>query len=135
MPVDIYQLHNYMLPAGFVMLDELPLTPNGKVDHAALPPPDWAPASRRRTGAPQTPIEKAVADIWSSVLKIDDIRVTDDFLALGGADAALADALARIGTRFGVALEAGPPGAGVTVAGLVNRVRSMLTNCEHREHR
>ena len=126
---------DYMLPAGFVMLDELPLTPNGKVDHAALPPPDWAPASRRRTGAPQTPIEKAVADIWSSVLKIDDIRVTDDFLALGGADAALADALARIGTRFGVALEAGPPGAGVTVAGLVNRVRSMLTNCEHREHR
>ncbi len=132
------RLPEYMLPAGFVMLDELPLTPNGKVDRAALPPPEWAPASRRRPGAPQTPIEKAVAAIWSSVLKREDIRVGDDLIALGGGGAALADALARIGERFGVALEADPPDATaphakVTVAALVNRVRSMLTNSEHRE--
>jgi aspartate racemase len=128
------RLPDYMLPAGLVLLDELPLTPNGKVDHAALPPPDWTPAARRRAaGAPRTPIEKAVAEIWSKVLGRDDIRLTADFRALGGADAALADMLARVEARFGVALDASPAHATVTVSDLVNRLRCRLAKSTYRE--
>ena len=118
----------YMAPAAIVMLDALPLTPNGKVDQEALPPPQWLPARRRRAGAPRTPIEKTVAEIWSSVLNLDDLRVTDDFFERGGSAAGFAEALARLGRRFGVVLDPAADGVRPTIASLVNHLKRKLAN-------
>ena len=77
------QLPDYMLPAAFVFLAALPLNRNGKVDRRALP----APARERGESSfvpPANPLEGALADIFSSVLKRQRIGRHDDFFAMGG---------------------------------------------------
>lgn len=74
----------YMIPSHIDRLEFLPLRPNGKVDRRAL----VALASeQRRRGIhvpPEGEIETQLAAIWSKVLGIDRIGVTDSFFALGG---------------------------------------------------
>jgi non-ribosomal peptide synthetase component F len=76
-------LPDYMVPAGFAVLDALPLSPNGKLDRAALPDVE---AARPRTEpvAPRTPTEEVLAGIWSEVLGVAPVGVNDDLFDLGG---------------------------------------------------
>lgn len=83
-------LHNYlpsyMCPSIIVFVDALPLTPNGKVDRKALK------GLKGETGqdeaaimvAPQTPMQQTLADIWCSLLQLDDISIHGNFFTLGG---------------------------------------------------
>ena len=74
-----------MLPSTFVSLAVLPLNPNGKVDREALPAPDVGRSRRSPEGrSPRTPVERAIAAIWSRVLGIDGIGVDESFFDLGG---------------------------------------------------
>ncbi|SES14724.1 non-ribosomal peptide synthase domain TIGR01720/amino acid adenylation domain-containing protein [Lentzea xinjiangensis] len=77
------ELPDYMVPSAFVALDALPLSGNGKVDRRALPAPDFAEA-RAEHVAPRTDVERAVADIWAEVLRVDRVGVEDNFFELGG---------------------------------------------------
>ncbi len=77
------RLPDYMVPAGFTVLDKLPLTPNGKIDRKALPDPDTASSSGDYE-PPRTGAEQQLADIWSAVLKRPDIGIRDNFFDLGG---------------------------------------------------
>lgn len=78
-------LPEYMVPAFFIPLKEFPLTPNGKVDRLALPAPDESrPTLAQAYVAPQTPEEHLLAAIWSSVLRIEQVGIYDNFFALGG---------------------------------------------------
>ena len=78
-------LPEHMVPATFVALDELPLTANGKVDRDALPVPE-----RDHTEfagdyvAPRTDRERALAEVWSTVLGIGKVGLHDNFFELGG---------------------------------------------------
>ena len=90
-PVDVRArlqdiLPDYMIPAGFIVLDRIPLTPNGKVDRAALPRPDFGVQAGDRPPfvAPRTPTEKLVAQVWSELLHIEPIGGDDSFFGLGG---------------------------------------------------
>jgi amino acid adenylation domain-containing protein len=75
-----------MVPTAFVVLESLPLTPNGKLDRRALPGPGLvAAASPAETFvAPATPVERALAGIWASLLRIPRVGVSDNFFDLGG---------------------------------------------------
>ena len=79
------RLPSYMVPAAFVTLPALPRTPAGKIDRATLPEP-----GRSRPGlseiyvAPRTPLEAALAEIWSEILDLDEVGVNDNFFDLGG---------------------------------------------------
>src|SRR5690606_13307927 len=62
----------YMVPSAFVFLHALPLTPNGKVDHQALPAPTHArPALEKAYKAPQTELQRALANMWQEILDIE----------------------------------------------------------------
>jgi amino acid adenylation domain-containing protein len=77
------RLPDYMVPAAVVRLQALPLLPNGKIDRKALPRPESA-AAGPTSGAPRTPTEKKLHDIWSDVLGQPQIGVADNFFDLGG---------------------------------------------------
>ncbi len=78
-------LPNYMVPTLWQMLDALPQTANGKLDRKALPDPDFGATRKVMTAdsAPETPTEKALAAIWTEVLGLKDISVTETIFAMG----------------------------------------------------
>jgi len=94
-----------MIPSAFVFLDSLPLTQNSKLDRKALrslplvvqPPP-------RDLTAPRTPTERAVAELWSDILRVPQISVSDRFDELGGDSLSFALMTVRAGSVFGVTI-------------------------------
>jgi amino acid adenylation domain-containing protein len=122
------KLPKYMVPSHFVVLDSLPLTTNGKVDRKALPAPGahrresdeaavapefidelFADASNRkvagisrRSTRPQTETEKAIAAIWTEVMRVENPGVYDDFFELGGHSLLAIKIISRIRDVFDV---------------------------------
>ncbi|RUT04335.1 hypothetical protein DSM106972_045630 [Dulcicalothrix desertica PCC 7102] len=79
------KLPEYMLPLIFVVLKALPLTPNGKVDRGALPTPEKErPDLTAAYQAPESEIEKTIAQVWQEVLHLDKVGIDDNFFDLGG---------------------------------------------------
>ncbi|MBV9788338.1 MAG: amino acid adenylation domain-containing protein [Chloroflexi bacterium] len=78
------QLPSYMLPSAFVVLEALPLSPNGKLDRKALPKPEQGASQQRVYVAPRTELEKSIAEIWASVLHVEQVGLEDNFFDLGG---------------------------------------------------
>jgi amino acid adenylation domain-containing protein len=76
------KLPNYMVPSTIMTIPELPLTPNGKIDRKSLPEPTAARVSE--STEPASDIENELLDIWRRFLKVDALKTTDDFFALGG---------------------------------------------------
>src|SRR5262249_37710387 len=97
----------YMIPATFVPLNTLPLTPNGKVDRHALATKALAqegPGGKETVIAPRTPIEKALAAIWTDLLHLEVVGISDNFFALGGHSLLAVQLLNRMNKQFGLAL-------------------------------
>ena len=95
-------LPEHLVPSAIIQLDRLPLTRNGKVDRAALPAPD---TRLRETDAtpPRTPIETALASIWTEILQVGVVGIHDNFFELGGDSIRAIQAVsraARIGLRI-----------------------------------
>ncbi|MFJ6783391.1 amino acid adenylation domain-containing protein [Streptomyces yangpuensis] len=75
----------HLVPDAVTVLERLPLTPAGKVDRRAL-------TGRARTAengpadepAAMTPLEQAVAEVWSQALGTEVTRADSEFLLLGG---------------------------------------------------
>ena len=79
------KLPAYMVPSHIVFLDKFPLTPNKKVDRKALPAPNTVKsASPASFISPESDLEKTIADIWKSALKIEQIGADENFFDLGG---------------------------------------------------
>jgi len=76
------RLPSAMVPATFISLPSLPLTPNGKLNRRALPDPKQDEKTEKVV--PRNETEKAIAQIWSTVLQLDDIGIQDNFFELGG---------------------------------------------------
>jgi len=80
------ELPEYMIPSYFVRLEKLPLNPNGKLDRLALPEPADTTTTRQAIEyvAPETDIEKKLAEIWEGVLGKEKVGVNENFFGLGG---------------------------------------------------
>jgi amino acid adenylation domain-containing protein len=78
-------LPDYMVPSAIVKLREMPLTPNGKIDRRALPAPGRIrTASEGTFEPPRNAAEQTLTEIWSAVLGVERVGITDNFFALGG---------------------------------------------------
>jgi amino acid adenylation domain-containing protein len=69
----------------------------GKTDWQAL-----AVAGQTPSLSPQTRIERVVAEIWKELLRVQDVRVGDDFFRLGGHSLLATQVVARIAGALGV---------------------------------
>ncbi|HEX6355481.1 amino acid adenylation domain-containing protein [Actinophytocola sp.] len=96
-------LPDYMIPAAIEWHEALPLNRNGKVDRAALIAS--TPTERAAGGAaPDSELEKDVAEIWARVLKMPVVDVGTTIGELGGDSIAAARILAGVRKRFRVSI-------------------------------
>jgi acyl carrier protein len=94
------RLPDYMVPAPIVVMRAFPTTPNGKVDRAALPAPEAAQGANRVVIAPQTFVEIELAEIWGSLLGVEEFSVHDDFFDLGGHSLLATQVVSRVRKAF-----------------------------------
>jgi amino acid adenylation domain-containing protein len=121
------RLPKFMMPSAFVALDQLPLTPNGKIDRNALPAPDQVkPLAEKSFVAPRTPTEEVLASIWSEVLDVEPISVTDNFFDLGGHSLLGTQVASRVREAFKVEIPLRKLFELPTVAGLAQLIEVAL---------
>lgn len=79
-------LPDFMVPGNFVLLDALPRTPNGKIDRKALPEPVSVVVDNLEAEAAiaANGIEAQIRSIWCDLLKLGQVRLTDNFFDIGG---------------------------------------------------
>jgi amino acid adenylation domain-containing protein len=104
-------LPEYMLPQHVILLEEMPLLPNGKIDRKSLSQLDHGGSAVRAVTKyvpASTDAERALVEIWESVLDVKPIGVLDDFSSLGGHSIHAATMMARVevGTGYKLPIEA-----------------------------
>jgi amino acid adenylation domain-containing protein len=98
------KLPDYMVPSGWVLLDQLPLTPNGKLDRRALKATSPTSTTAPTFVPPRTPIEEILSNIWTDVLQVEPIGIHENFFELGGHSLKATRVISRIRQAFGVEL-------------------------------
>ncbi|MEG4588313.1 amino acid adenylation domain-containing protein [Microcoleus sp. MOSTC5] len=98
------KLPDYMVPSAFIILQALPLSANGKVNRKALPEPDAAIPEAKIFVAPRTSVEEMLARIWSEILGIDRVSVSDNFFESGGNSLLVTQLATKIRQNFQVEL-------------------------------
>lgn len=91
-----------MVPQNFVELSALPLTANGKLDRKALPLPEHLQAAA--PVMPRNSTERAIAQIWQTVLQLETVGIHDNFFELGGNSLSATRVHMRLQTRLTVDL-------------------------------
>ncbi|HEY0782901.1 MAG TPA: amino acid adenylation domain-containing protein, partial [Thermoanaerobaculia bacterium] len=93
----------HLVPSSFALVEELPLTAHGKVDRRALADlRRKATASQATVSAlPQTALEKGIAALWSELLGVERVGLTDNFFDLGGHSLLLTHLQRGVHERFG----------------------------------
>ncbi|MBV8199849.1 MAG: amino acid adenylation domain-containing protein, partial [Acidobacteria bacterium] len=122
-----------MVPAAFQLHAELPRTPAGKLDRSALAAMGGQPDERPDGPLPETPLERALAEMFAKVLRRDpggrrdrqgamgqvgQIGLHDDFFELGGHSMRAVELVAGLRDAFGVDLPLRHVFDAPTVAGL-----------------
>jgi amino acid adenylation domain-containing protein len=89
-------LPGYMMPGGFVFLEQFPLTPHGKIDREALRKIDPQIPAPAASDHQETETETLLAGIWKQVFGRQAIARADNFFDLGGDSLSAAIVAARI---------------------------------------
>ena len=75
----------YMVPAVTMQIDKIPLNQNQKVNKKALPTPELKQEETTSSFvAPKTDLQKTICDIYSEVLGMERVGITDNFFLIGG---------------------------------------------------
>jgi amino acid adenylation domain-containing protein len=117
------RLPEFMVPSAFVLLDRLPLNANGKVDRRALPAPEWTTTA---FSAPRTPVEEAIAAIFSELLKAPKVSADAGFFELGGHSLLATRVIARVRDALRVDLPVRSLFEAPTVTGLATLVAEAM---------
>jgi amino acid adenylation domain-containing protein len=122
------RLPEYLIPSMFIWLEAIPLTTHGKVDRRSLAERDLSEVTpmAEAHSAPRTLVEELLAEIWSEVLGLERVGVTDSFFALGGHSLLAIQLISRIRGAFGIDLELRSLFERPTIAGLAEEIERRL---------
>ncbi|MCP4907410.1 MAG: non-ribosomal peptide synthetase, partial [bacterium] len=84
----------YMVPSTIEPVERLPTTPNGKLDREAAG--RLCTRSTGGGGAPRTPLERSIIQLWRELLPCDEIGPRDSFFELGGHSLLLVESRERL---------------------------------------
>jgi amino acid adenylation domain-containing protein len=99
------RLPEYMVPAGWLLMEQLPHNANGKIDRAVLASLKLDATRPRRHGEAQRPptqVEEILCNIWEQVLKVPSVDVEDNFFDLGGHSLLATQIMSRVEQVFSV---------------------------------
>ena len=123
-----------MIPKLWRFVTEFPLTANGKVDRRALietAASGWAsnPMNGETTEvrAPQTPLERLLAELWSEVLNVDIPGVQANFFRLGGDSLKAVQILTRLKEKLPVTLPLATFFTTPTIEGLAKNLITLIS--------
>ncbi|MCP4283866.1 MAG: amino acid adenylation domain-containing protein, partial [Gammaproteobacteria bacterium] len=119
------KLPEYMVPAGFVMVESFPLTPSGKIDRQALPAPNFTIGLSAGYVAPGTPTEATLAAIWTDTLGVPQVGIHDNFFELGGHSLLAMQLVAQIQRELQVNVPLQAFFSEPTIAGLAGRIETL----------
>jgi amino acid adenylation domain-containing protein len=111
-------LPEHMVPWKFVQLDGLPVTAHGKIDRQRLPAPVVSSSDPNEDCAPRGDVERALARIWTELLRIPNVGRHDNFFALGGHSLLSALCTTRLKAELGLELPIAAFFHGATIAQL-----------------
>jgi amino acid adenylation domain-containing protein len=95
----------HMVPSAVVVIQQMPLTPNGKIDRNVLPAPtreDYGVSVE--VSEPRTETERRLAEIYSQVLGVERVGVSESFFDLGGHSLMATRLLSRIQQEWKIRL-------------------------------
>jgi amino acid adenylation domain-containing protein len=96
----------YMIPTYFIEVDDFILNKNGKVDKDQLP--DWDLAQLQTEYISyRNEVEEKLSHIWTEILGIEKISVTDDFFEIGGHSLRAVKLANMIQESFGIEVSIG----------------------------
>jgi hypothetical protein len=121
------RLPGYMIPAAFVLLEAFPLNHEGKIDRAALPAPQMSPELAGTFVPCQTPMQKAVAGIWSEMLGLSRVSLHDNFFEIGGHSLLATQVAWKINEAFRINLSLRGFFEATTISQQSELIESMLT--------
>ncbi|WP_431685490.1 amino acid adenylation domain-containing protein [Hahella sp. NBU794] len=78
------QAPDYMRPAAVVIMERFPLSASGKVDRKAFPIIAHRATNNGDATPPETALERLLAEVWSELLRVQDIGRNAHFFNLGG---------------------------------------------------
>ncbi|GAX45370.1 non-ribosomal peptide synthase [Tolypothrix sp. NIES-4075] len=96
------KLPEYMVPSAFMLLEALPLTPNGKVNRQALSAPESELGQDEGLIPPRTPTEEIIANIFASILGLQQVGIYNNFFELGGHSLLATKVISRLREAFQV---------------------------------
>ena len=120
-------LPEYMVPSGWLLMEQLPTTVNGKVDRKALQLMEPELGRSHGHAYPEsrggrTPIEEILCGIWEEVLKTSSVGVDDTFFDLGGHSLLATQIMSRVEQVFSVHMPLRTLFEAPTVAEIARRI-------------
>ncbi|MEM6252544.1 MAG: amino acid adenylation domain-containing protein [Cyanobacteria bacterium P01_D01_bin.156] len=123
-------LPTYMIPSAYQILDVFPLTPNGKVDRKALP----LVQKSVTTNQPKTSLERTLAEVWQSLLKLDSVGIHDNFFEVGGHSLLVVNAQNQIRQKLDVEISLMDLFQYPTLSTLANYINQLQTGQTEKSH-
>lgn len=123
------KIPEYMIPSGFIIVQEWPVTANGKVDKKALL--SMIPQERSTVNEyipPRDELEEKLVNIWEHALGITGIGITDNFFDLGGNSLRITTIVNQIHAEFGIQLRFSKLLQNATIEALAEDIRIVQWN-------